>query len=222
VLAHELKSPLNAVAGYLELIRDRAKGERLADYDEMIGRSLNRIDGMNKLIYDLLDLTRIESGKRPRQLGVVNLQALAQAAAEAIQTTAAPRQIAVRIHAEGDTSFSADPGEIEMLLNNLISNAVKYNRDGGTVDVTIDARDLQATITVADTGIGIAPDEAERIFEEFARIKSEQTNNIPGSGLGLSIVKKLVQLYDGEVKVESRPNTGTTFTVILHAAAVSP
>jgi signal transduction histidine kinase len=129
------------------------------------------------------------------------------------------RNIAVRIHADGDVSLTADASEIEMLLNNLISNAVKYNRDGGSVDVTITRRASQATIAVADTGIGIASEEVTRIFDEFARIKNEQTNHIPGSGLGLSIVKKLVQLYDGDVKVESRPQAGTTFTVVLNAAA---
>ena len=113
--------------------------------------------------------------------------------------------------------MTADAGEIEMLLNNLLSNAVKYNRDGGRVDVTIARHGSQATIAVADTGIGMTAEEVGRIFGEFVRIKNEQTNHIPGSGLGLSIVKKLAQLYDGEVKVESRPDAGTTFTVVLDA-----
>jgi signal transduction histidine kinase len=219
VLAHELKAPLNAVAGYLDLIQKHALGDRLADYHEMLGRSLVRIDGMNKLIHDLLDLTRIESGKGARRLGVMDLRAAAKAAADTAQTEAESRAIAVRIHADKEVSLLADPGEIEMLLNNLISNAVKYNRDGGSVDVTIMGHDSQATITVADTGIGMARDEVGRIFEEFTRIKNDHTNHIPGSGLGLSIVKKLVQLYEGEVKVESQPQVGTTITVVLNAAS---
>jgi two-component system, sensor histidine kinase and response regulator len=219
VLAHELKSPLNAVTGYLELIKKQTLGDRVADYDEMIGRSLHRIDGMNKLIHDLLDLTRIESGKAVRQLGTVNLLAAAQAAADGLQAEAAARDIAIRVHADGDASLVADAGEIEMLLNNLISNAVKYNRDGGSVDVTIACHASRATIVVADTGIGMPADEVGRIFDEFVRIKSDQTNHIPGSGLGLSIVKKLVQLYDGEVRVESQPQVGTTFTIVLNAAS---
>jgi two-component system, sensor histidine kinase and response regulator len=218
VLAHELKAPLNAVTGYLELIQKHSQGDRVADYDEMIGRSLHRIEGMNKLIYDLLDLTRIESGKTTRQLAAVNLRDIAQAAADTMQAEATSRNIAIRIHADGDVSLTADAGEIEMLLNNLISNAVKYNRDHGSVDVTLACHASQATIAVADTGIGIASEELGRIFDEFARIKNERTNHIPGSGLGLSIVKKLVQLYDGDVRVESRLQAGTTFTVVLNAA----
>jgi two-component system, sensor histidine kinase and response regulator len=219
VLAHELKAPLNAVAGYLDLIQKRSLGDNIADYDEMIGRSLHRIDGMNKLIYDLLDLTRIESGKRERHLAVVDLRAAAQAAAEAQQAQAESRQIAINVHADGEASLTADASEIDMLLNNLISNAVKYNRDGGRVDITVACHDNQAAIVVADTGIGLTPDEKNRIFGEFVRIKSEATNHIPGSGLGLSIVKKLVQLYDGDIQVASEPAVGTTFTVVLTAGA---
>jgi two-component system, sensor histidine kinase and response regulator len=219
VLAHELKAPLNAVTGYLELIQKHSQGDRMSDYDEMIGRSLHRIDGMNKLIYDLLDLTRIESGKCIRRLAVVDLRAAAQAAIDSVQAEADARKITLSVHSGGDASLTADAGEIAMLLNNLISNAVKYNRDGGSVDVTIARQASQAVITVADRGIGMESDQLGRIFDEFARIKNEQTNHIPGSGLGLSIVKKLVQLYDGEVEVESQPQVGTTFTVVLNAAS---
>jgi signal transduction histidine kinase len=217
VLAHELKAPLNAVAGYINLIRAHSAGEALPNYHEMLDRSLLRIDGMNKLILDLLDLTRIESGKRTRRLVNMDLAAAVSLAVDNVQPAATARNVTIRIHAEGDVSMTADPSEIEMLLNNLISNAVKYNRDGGAVDVTITGREAHTTIAVADTGIGMAPDDVDRIFGEFVRIKNEQTHHIPGSGLGLSIVKKLVRLYDGDIKVESRPGEGTTFTVVLNA-----
>ncbi len=218
VLAHELKAPLNAVAGYLHMIEDRTCGEKAADYEEMIHRSLTRIDGMNKLIHDLLDLTRIESGQKTRRLETVDLLAAARAVADNLRPEAAARNIEIFVHAEGNVSLTADPGEIEMLLGNLISNAVKYNRDGGRVDVTLEPGESQAAISVADTGIGMSPEDVERIFQEFARIKNEHTNNIPGSGLGLSIVKKIVQLYDGEIGVESHLQKGSTFNIILKYA----
>jgi signal transduction histidine kinase len=222
VLAHELKAPLNAVAGYLGLIKTRELGDQLAAYDEMIGRSLVRIDGMHKLIHDLLDLTRIESGQRNRQLVTVDLLALAQAAAETMRAEADSRNITIGIHADGAACMTADAGEIEMLMNNLLSNAVKYNRDGGSVEVTLARRDPHVVITVADTGIGMTPEEIGQVFGEFVRIKTERTSHILGSGLGLSIVDKLVRLYGGEVKVESQPDAGTTFTVVLDAAPASP
>jgi signal transduction histidine kinase len=218
VLGHELKSPLNAVMGYLELMKRRQLGNELAAYSDMIARSLDRVDGMHKLIRDLLDLTQIESGRKNRSLTKVDVAEIARTALETVQAAAASRQIAVQIHAHDDVSMQADAREIEMLLNNMLSNAVKYNRDGGTVDVTIDRKDGQILIAVADTGIGMTPEETGQIFHEFVRIKNERTQNILGSGLGLSLVKKIVQLYDGVVDVDSRPNVGTTFTISLNAA----
>lgn len=219
VLAHELKSPLNAVRGYLELMERRQCGEQLAAYDEMIGRSLDRLNGMYKLIRDLLDITQIESGRKTRTLTAIDVAAVARTAVETVQSEAEFRRIAIRVHAAGDATISADAGEIEMLLNNLLSNAVKYNRDGGSVDLTIERRDAKLVIAVADSGIGMTPEECGRIFNEFTRIKNELTQGILGSGLGLSLVKKIAQLYHGEVRVESRPDVGSTFTVSLATGA---
>jgi two-component system, sensor histidine kinase and response regulator len=219
VLAHELKSPLNAVRGYLELIKKRQCGDVLAAYDEMIDRSLDRIDGMYKLIRDLLDLTQIESGHKTRTLAETDVAAVARKALETVQAEAQSRRIVVRLHVKGDISMSADAGEIEMLLNNLLSNAVKYNRDGGSVDLTLEHRDAQVVISVADTGIGMTTEECGHIFHEFVRIKNESTQGILGSGLGLSLVKKLARLYDGDVHVESELGSGSSFTVLLATEA---
>jgi signal transduction histidine kinase len=112
--------------------------------------------------------------------------------------------------------MTADAGELEIILNNLISNAVKYNRDNGRVDIRIVPEENRVVLSVSDTGIGLASEEAERLFNDFVRIKNEKTKNILGSGLGLSIVKKLAQLYGGEVSVASRPDEGSTFTVTLN------
>jgi two-component system, sensor histidine kinase and response regulator len=109
----------------------------------------------------------------------------------------------------------ADRGEIEMILNNLISNAIKYNREGGRVDVRLTREADRLTIAVADTGIGLTPEEAGRLFGEFVRIRNEKTQNILGSGLGLSIVKKLASLYGGDATVTSQSGVGSTFTVVL-------
>jgi signal transduction histidine kinase len=109
----------------------------------------------------------------------------------------------------------ADPGDMEIVFNNLISNAVKYNKFGGKADITIDSSDTDAIIIFSDTGIGITKTDSENLFSEFVRIKNEKTRNISGSGLGLSIVKKVVELYHGTIKVESTPDVGTTFTIRL-------
>ncbi len=216
VLAHELKSPLSAVEGYLDIMKNKTAGDDPAVYDKMIDRCCTRLEGMRKLIMDLLDLTRIESGRKKRSLETVDVCDVARMAIEGNQAQAHSRNITIEMHAEPVIEMTADRGEIEIIMNNLVSNAVKYNRDGGRVDVTLSAYDGRVKIEVSDTGIGMTKEETDRLFNDFVRIKNAKTRNILGSGLGLSIVRKIVYLYEGEVRVSSRPDEGSTFTVILN------
>lgn len=221
VLAHEMKAPLAAAEGYLMMLRDRTLGGEVAAYDDVVRRASVRLDGMRKLIVDLLDLTRIESGQKRRELADVDLRDVAQTALETAAPAALARGIALNLNAPGPVVLSADRGELELIFNNLVSNAVKYNRDRGRVDVALTDGPSEVTIRVADTGIGMTPEEAGRLFGEFVRIKNDKTRRIDGSGLGLSIVKKLVLLYGGRVTVESEPDVGTTFCVVLPRAAAA-
>jgi hypothetical protein len=216
VLAHELKSPLAAVEGYLRIIQEKSAGESLAAYETMVGRSLTRLEGMRKMIFDILDLTRIESGQKKRELAECDLREAAQAAIETSQSSAQERGVAIELHAPEPAPLLADRGELDIIFNNLVSNAVKYNRENGRVDLTIAVDDEVATVTCRDTGIGLSEAEAQKLFHEFVRIKNVKTKNILGSGLGLSTVKKLAtEYYGGDVRVESVPDTGSTFTVTL-------
>lgn len=218
VLAHELKAPLAAVEGYLHLLQDEQLSADPAKRRNMIDRSLHRLGGMRKLIFDLLDMTRIESGERARDIGDVELVQLLSDGLDTVREEAAAREITLALEAPEALSFRCDPSELEMLLNNLLTNAVKYNRDGGRVDVTLEQREDQIHLRVADTGIGMTPAERDRVFGEFARIRNAKTRDILGSGLGLSTVHKLVKLYGGEITVESEPDVGTTFDVLLPPA----
>jgi len=216
ILAHELKAPLGAIAGYLDILKDREAAIGSGMYDQIIERGLARIDGMKKLINDMLDLTRIESGQRKRKVEEVDLYEIADTCVEVAKVDAGEREVTVSLSPDhGPIPLLADRSEVEIIFNNLLSNAVKYNRDGGTVDVTIVPNGEQITIRIADTGIGMTPEEAASVFNDFTRAKNEKTRNIPGSGLGLSILKRIVALYDGDVAVESEPNVGTAFTVHL-------
>ncbi len=215
VLAHELKAPIAAISGYLHLIQDRVAGDDLGAYDRMVERSVIRLEGMEKLIFDLLDLTRIESGRKNRSLSAVDLGDLVSQCIDGYTVDAAKRDITIGAHIDGPIEMVADRGEMEIILNNLVSNAVKYNRDGGRVDLSATADDDLVTITVADTGIGMAAEDVAKLFAEFTRIKNSKTRNILGSGLGLSILKKLAQLNGGDVTVASEIDKGTTFTVTL-------
>ncbi len=228
VLGHELKAPLNAVEGYLQMLQEGRLGDQLPAYVEVVERSLTRIEGMRKLVTDLLDVTHIESGQRQRHLAMVDLVQMARGVLETFASEVAAKRIEIACHAPEPVQLVADRGEIEMILNNLISNAVKYNREGGRVDVRLTREADQVTIAVGDTGIGLTPEEADRLFGEFVRIRNEKTHSILGSGLGLSIVKKLAWLYGGDATVTSQSGVGSTFTVVLcdqpsnHLAIASP
>ncbi len=127
----------------------------------MIARSLTRMDGMRKLIADLLDLTQIESGQKNRELAQVDLAAAAASAIEAVAAQAAQRAVTVELHSAGPLVISADAREIEIIFNNLLTNAIKYNRDGGRVDVALRCTGKQAVIAVSDTGIGMSEEERQ-------------------------------------------------------------
>jgi len=215
VVAHELKSPLAAIEGYLQLLQDPATGENAETRGHMLERSLLRLQGMRKLIFDLLDLTRIESGQKKRELAPVDLGELATQALAGVRTDAERRGITLRLVATGDLVMHGDRGELEIILNNLVSNAVKYNRDDGEVEVTLGGDAQLLTIAVRDTGIGISEEEQAKLFGEFSRIKNAQTRNILGSGLGLSIVRRLARLNGGDAGVTSASGVGSTFTVTL-------
>jgi len=214
VLAHELKAPLNAVEGYLNILRTTEADQNL----QMIERSIVRVDGMKKLIGDLLDLTRIESGKRERVIARLDMVELAKASMELFAVDAERRGITMQLDADAGAELQADAGEAEIVLNNLISNAVKYNRDGGSVRVELRRLDGGLRVSVTDTGYGLTADEQAKLFTEFMRIKNEHTVKVLGSGLGLSTVRKIANLYEGEATVTSEPGVGSTFTVTLNDA----
>ncbi len=215
VLSHELKSPLNAVEGYLKIMQERQSGEHISDYDQIIERSLQRINGMRTLIMDLLDLTKIQSDEKEKQFENVNLVDVINNAIETVSPYAIQKDVEIKLHAEEGITFYADPNDMEIVLNNLISNAVKYNYKAGRVDVHLEKDTDQITIKVSDTGIGMNQEDTSKLFNEFVRIKNEKTKNITGSGLGLSIVKKVIDIYNGDIQIDSEPDKGSTFTVIL-------
>ncbi len=215
VLSHELKSPLNAVEGYLRMMQEKKSGENIQDYMEMIDRTLFRIQGMRNLILDMLDFTRIESGKKSRTIESLLLCEVAQQCIDSFQPLSIQKDVDVYLNCSKKIEFEADRQEMEIVLNNLISNAIKYNIKGGRVDVNLRSEEKSLTIEVEDTGIGMKKEDQEKLFGDFVRIRSEETKNISGSGLGLSIVKKILELYQAEIRVESNPGKGSSFMVIF-------
>jgi two-component system, sensor histidine kinase and response regulator len=215
VLSHELKAPLNALEGYLRMMQEKQAGERIEDYATPIERSLQRIQGMRSLIMDLLDFTKIRLERKEEKIQEVNMSEVASEAIVTVQPYAIQMDVTIKLNVKTDVVILADPDDMEIVFNNLISNAVKYNKVGGNAEITIDSSENDAILIFSDTGIGITMHDKENLFTEFVRIKNEKTRNISGSGLGLSIVKKVVELYHGTIQVESTPDVGTVFTITL-------
>ena len=215
VLSHELKAPLNALEGYLKMMQEKQAGDKIDDYTNHIDRSLQRIQGMRNLIMDLLDFTKIRLERKEEKIQEVDLAQVASGAIVTVQPYAIQMEVNINLDVRSDSVIMADPEDMEIIFNNLVSNAVKYNKFGGRADITIDGTDSEIILTFSDNGIGISESDRENLFTDFVRIKNEKTRNISGSGLGLSIVRKVVELYHGTIKVESTPDIGSVFTVRL-------
>jgi two-component system, sensor histidine kinase and response regulator len=215
VLSHELKAPLNAIEGYLRMMQEKQSGDRIEDYVTPIERSMQRIQGMRNLIMDLLDFTKVQLERKDEKIEEVHLSNIASNAIVTVQPYAIQMEVSIKLIVKTDAVIMADPTDMEIIFNNLISNSVKYNRRGGKARIIIDCDEDDVIIAFTDTGIGITETDRENLFAEFVRIKNEKTRIISGSGLGLSIVKKVIELYNGVITVESVPDVGSTFTVRL-------
>jgi len=215
VLSHELKSPINAVEGYLQIMNDKQVGNDIAAYEKMITRSLERIKSMRGLIMDMLDFTKIESGEKNRNIVETDIIQIAKIALDSVEPLVKQKNIKITTDFPDEYFATADSSEIEIVFNNLLSNAVKYNKEAGDIFFTIKKVDNQMQIIVEDTGIGMSETEKSNLFKEFMRAKNAKTRNISGTGLGLSILKKIIDINKGTVIVESEPDKGSKFIVSL-------
>jgi len=215
VLSHELKAPLNAIEGYLVMMKEKQLGDKIDDYAVPIERALRRIQGMRTLIMDLLDFTKIKLQRREDRLQPVDLAEIASDSIATVRPYAIQKEVEIKLDKKSDATVLADPGDMAIIFNNLISNAVKYNVEGGKVEIILDSTDDEVIAVFADTGIGIRPEDKDNLFTEFVRIKREEIKDATGSGLGLSIVKKVTDLYKGTISVESEIGKGSIFTVRL-------
>ena len=213
-VSHELRSPLTSIVGYMELLLDGEVGdldEEQRHFLEVIGRNCNRL---TKLVDDILFVARVDAGRLSLDLQPVDLAEVAAASVESARPVAARDGIDLRLDAEPDMPpLVADPTRMSQLVDNMISNAVKYTERGGTVTVTLAARDACAHLEVRDTGVGIPRDELDRLFDRFFRASTSAV--AAGTGLGLSIVRSIVDAHRGKIAVESELGVGTTFLVDL-------
>ena len=210
-VSHELKTPLQGIIGSAELIENGMV--RPDDLPRFVGHIHAEAARLVTLIDDIIRLSQLDEGDAmPTE--PVDLLAVSQEAAENLHDAAAARDVTVSVTGQP----SVIPGVRRLLYEvvyNLCDNAIKYNRDGGRVDVTVAADAGGSSITVADTGIGIAPEHQSRVFERFYRVDKSHSKASGGTGLGLSIVKHAMQYHHGRIELESTPGTGTTIRVVF-------
>lgn len=216
MVSHELKAPIAAVYGFLDLITNekiKLTAEQQKDY---IVRSQMRLDGLLKMVNDLLDISRMEMKTVKREIKQVCVEEVIKSVIELFQVEITKKGISVALNCESDAAcIKADYDEITRLFTNFISNAIKYNKENGSITINISKSEDYLITEIKDTGIGLKPEEKKKLFSEFFRAKNELTKSISGTGLGLSIVKRIVDSYSGKIEVESEFGVGTTFRINL-------
>lgn len=213
MVAHELRAPLSAVDSFLSVLQGGLVPEP-EEQARIMNRCRERIGALVELVNDLLDVARMEAGSVRREIVPLDLAALLGEVVEVAGVLAAKRGVTIALEcASGLPPVEADREELIRAFGNLASNAVKYNRDGGSVTIRADADDPWVRVSVRDTGVGISKQGLTNLFEEFFREKQPETKLVTGTGLGLSIVKRIVSFYHGHIEVESELGVGTTFTV---------
>ena len=208
-VSHELKTPLQSISGYSELLmRGMAKPE---DVQPFAGRIYSETQRLISLVEDIINLSRLDEGTG-YQWSNANLLEIAQEVAVRLESCAADKQ--VKLTVEGvPVQLRGVPELLRGIAYNLCDNAIKYNKPGGTVTVSVARKDDKAVLTVKDTGIGIPEGEQDRIFERFYRVDKSHSKEVGGTGLGLSIVKHAAMLHKANIDVSSRPGAGTTIKV---------
>lgn len=216
MVAHELKTPLSAVQGFLNIILDDSLKLNEGKKKEYLQRSLIRLKSLCDLVNDLLDISRMEIKSKQREIVDVIINDVIDSTVNFLEIELKKKKISVDKNIqESLPPIKADYNEISRIFINLLSNAIKYNKDEGAIYITSHQENNFIIIKIRDTGIGIKPEEKEKLFNEFYRAKNEKTRNISGTGLGLSIVKKIVESYFGKIEVNSVYGYGTTITIKL-------
>ena len=215
-ISHELRTPLTSILAFVETLEDGGMddAENNRHFLNIIRRNAER---MHSLIADILELSLIESGNVSIDIREVKLFAAVQDVLTALSAKAKDRSVSLINDVAADAIVFADSVRLEQMLTNLVDNAIKFNRHGGRVTVSCELIDGMDAIYVADTGEGILPEHAQRIFERFYRADRARSREIGGTGLGLAIVKHLAKLHGGEVTVNSVLGSGTTFRIELPA-----
>jgi signal transduction histidine kinase len=215
-MSHELRTPLNAIIGFSEVLLEKMFGEvneKQLDYLQDIHSSGKHL---LSLINDILDLSKIEAGRMDLDIAEFDLRSALQNAMTLVKERAQRHGITLNLEAdEAIGEFRADERKFKQIMLNLLSNAVKFTPEGGKIGVRARPVGNAIEIAVTDTGVGIAPEDQKIVFDEFKQVGRDYTKKSEGTGLGLALTKRFVELHGGSIRLESTPGKGSTFTVTI-------
>jgi signal transduction histidine kinase len=212
-VSHELRTPLTSIRGYLELLlADPGLDEEQRRFLAVADRNSERLLG---LVNDLLLVAEIDAGKLALDLQRVDLREIVEECIESSLPAAGAKGIELSLRTTQLPELEGDPARLAQVLDNLVSNALKFTQPGGRVDVRLGAVDGTAVVEVEDTGLGLSDGDREQLFQRFFRSSEAARNAIPGTGLGLAIAKAIVERHGGRIELDSAPGVGTTVRVEL-------
>ena len=215
MVSHEIRGPLSTVLSQIKILTDGLAGEIGAKQADILGKISRKVEGLVELTNELLDLSRIEAGLIVQDKQQVQLMDILDSLVGFMQARAKEKNISLSLKKATLPLINADAKSMEEVFSNLITNAINYTPEGGNITLAGEVSGDFVHISISDTGYGIVPDELPRIFERFYRVKNDKTRNIVGTGLGLPIVKSIVEAHNGTIKAESTEGVGSTFSVRL-------
>jgi len=219
LVSHQLRSPLASVKQYFGVILEGFVGEVASKQKEMIERAGKYVDDLLQLIDDWLDMSRIEAGNITEKFEAVALAPILSETLELLQPLAETKRITLELNLRDDLpAIEGDEDTLKQAFTNLVSNGINYNREGGTVIVSVREEVNDLVVEISDTGIGISEDDLHFVFDEFFSVRSEETRGISGSGLGLPIAKRIIEAHNGLIKIASELGKGTTLSILLPKA----
>jgi signal transduction histidine kinase len=220
--SHELRTPLTSILGYLEALREGDAGDLAPEQERFLEVIARNGERLRHLVDDLLDVARADAGRLALAMAEVDLGRVVAEASEAARPVAAERGIALSVRAEPGARVIGDRTRLGQVVDNLVSNALKFTPPGGSVNVTVAPEGAEVVCEVADTGVGIPAAEQDRLFERFFRGSRASTDAVQGSGLGLAIAKMIVESHGGRIALTSEEGRGTRVRVTLPAAVPVP
>ena len=216
MMSHELRTPLNSIIGFSEVLGERMFGELNAKQAEYVADIYSSGKDLLSLINDVLDLSKIEAGRMELDVAQFDLPSVFQSAVSSIRERAQRSNISLSLAVDPALGiFSGDERKVKQVLLNLLSNAVKFTGSGGRVAVTAEPLGDGVQVTVADNGVGIAPEDQQKVFEEFSQVGRDYLRKSEGTGLGLALAQSFVKLHGGTMKLESTPGVGSVFSFTL-------